>query len=354
MTDQVPDNKMFSAWKVIIPVIIGLAVVVLMFIHDAREENMVEVLKSIRIDNRVLVGMLLALLAVVARDFGLTWRFRILTGGELGWRSSLNVCMLCEFTSCITPSAVGGSALGMFFLSSKGIEFGRATTLMLTTIFLDELFFTLTCPVIVLLSQSSQLFASGDHAFSEGMEWSFWIIYSLLALYTLLLFAGIIWKPLWIQKMIHRLFQFRWLRKWADKADELGANMVATSAELRNRSLSFWSKAFAATATSWVGRFAVVNAIFFAFITSADIRQWLIFAREFVIWLILMVSPTPGGSGLSEWIFSAYYGDIVNVAGMALLLAIIWRILTYYLYLFTGAMIVPGWIKNTYKNINHK
>ncbi|MDE6294872.1 MAG: flippase-like domain-containing protein, partial [Muribaculaceae bacterium] len=87
---------------------------------------------------------------------------------------------------------------------------------------------------------------------------------------------------------------------------------------------------------------------------SADIHQWLIFAREFVIWVILMVSPTPGGSGLSEWIFSAYYGDIVNVTGMALLLAIVWRILTYYIYLFTGAMIVPGWIKNTYNKINHK
>ena len=49
--------------------------------------------------------------------------------------------------------------------------------------------------------------------------------------------------------------------------------------------------------------------------------QWVIFAREFVIWVILMVSPTPGGSGLGEWLFSNYYGDLVPTAAMALVLA---------------------------------
>ena len=50
--------------------------------------------------------------------------------------------------------------------------------------------------------------------------------------------------------------------------------------------------------------------------------------------------PYTGGSGLSEWLFSEYYGDIVPTAGMALMLAIMWRIISYYLYLGIGVAIV--------------
>ena len=102
------------------------------------------------------------------------------------------------------------------------------------------------------------------------------------------------------------------------------------------KALGFWVKVFGGTVLSWFSRYLVVNALFLGFLPQDDQWQWVIFAREFVIWVVLMVSPTPGGSGLSEWLFSEYYGDIVPTAGMALMLAIMWRIISYYLYLGIG------------------
>ena len=66
--------------------------------------------------------------------------------------------MLCEFTSCVTPSAVGGSSPGMVFLWSQGINFGRATTLMMTTLFLDELFFRSCTPLVALFTPDADAF----------------------------------------------------------------------------------------------------------------------------------------------------------------------------------------------------
>ena len=123
--------------------------------------------------------------------------------------------------------------------------------------------------------------------------------------------------------------------------------MVTASKALRSKDYRFWLKAFGATSLSWISRFLVVNAIFFGFLATDDPMQWVKFSREFVIWVILMVSPTPGGSGLGEWLFSNYYGDLVPTAAMALVMAIIWRLLTYYLYLLAGACIVPGWLKRS-------
>ena len=348
------DSFSFSAWKVIIPVLIGVSVVVLMFIHDARKENLADVWRSIHFDARSILCIILAFLFMFGRDFGMSWRFRALTDRAIPWRSAFEVDFLCEFTSCITPSAVGGSSMGMVFLNTKGIEFGRATTLMMTTLFLDELFFVVFCPIIVLFTSAGQLFSVGEGAFSHGIKITFWIVYCILFAWTFILFTGIIWKPMWIKKVLSKFTTWGFLKKWHNQALDLADNMVATGKELRTKPFKFWLEVFGGTALSWTSRYLVVNALFLGFVASADHAQWLIFAREFVLWVVLNVSPTPGGSGLSEWLFSEYYGDLVSSAGMALILAIFWRIISYYVYLGIGAIIIPGWLKNSVKKYRSK
>ena len=352
LTDNNSTKKFFSAWKVIIPILIGVGVVVLMFWHDAKKENLAEVWNHIHFDTRSILCIILAFLFMMGRDFGMSWRFRALTDHKLPWKSAFEVDFLCEFTSCVTPSAVGGSSLGGVFLSTKGIEFGRATTLMMTTLFLDELFFVVACPLIFLFTPASELFAYGAGSFAHGIKITFWIVYAILFIWTLILFVGIILKPRWIRSVLDRVTRLKWLKRWNAKAIELGDNMIATSKELRSKPFHFWLEVFAGTALSWTSRYLVVNALFLGFVPSADHAQWLIFAREFVLWVVLNVSPTPGGSGLSEWLFSEYYGDLVSSAGMALILAIFWRIISYYVYLGIGALIIPGWLKNSVRKIS--
>ena len=343
----------FSLWKIILPVAIGVGVVVMMFIHDARKEDLAEVWRHVQFDTRAVLCIILAFLFMFGRDFGLSWRFRALTDKKLSWPAAFEVDFLCEFTSCVTPSAVGGSSLGGVYLYSKGIDFGRATTLMMTTLILDELFFVVACPFVIFLTPGDEIFSSGGATFSHGIKLTFWIVYAVLFLWTFILFTGIIWKPQWIQKVISRLFRLRWLRRWQSDADGLAANMMATSAELRTKPFGFWAEVFCGTALSWLSRYLVVNALFLGFVATADHSQWLILARQFVIWVVLMISPTPGGSGLSEWLFSEYYADLVTSAGMALILAVFWRVISYYLYLGIGAVIVPGWLRGTIGRFHH-
>lgn len=348
------DKNFFSLWKVLLPVVIGLTVVVLMFIHDARKENLAEVWNHIHFSWRSWICVILAFIFIFGRDFGLSWRFRTLCDRQLPWKSAYEVDLLCEFTSCVTPSAVGGSSLGMVFLNSKGIPFGRATTLMMTTLFLDELFFVIFCPIAVFCTPANEIFASGGASFSHGIKLTFWLVYACIFVWTFILFTGIIWKPFWIRMFLSKVTQWKWLSRWHNQANTLGENMIATSRELKKKPFRFWLEVFGGTSLSWLSRYLVVNALFFGFLPQDDPWQPVILARQFVIWVVLMISPTPGGSGLSEWLFSEYYGDLVPTAGMALILAIFWRIVSYYLYLLIGAIIVPGWLKNTMARFHHK
>ena len=59
----------------------------------------------------------------------------------------------------------------------------------------------------------------------------------------------------------------------------------------------------------------------------------------------MLVSPTPGGSGFSEYVFSEYLGDFLPTAGVAVLMALLWRFATYYPYLFIGVYLFPRWLK---------
>lgn len=343
------NKNTFASWKILLPVIIGLSVVAVMFVHDAKKENLSEIFSSIEFNGRTVLLIILAFLFIFGRDFGLTWRFRTLTDHQLSWGKAYKVDMLCEFTSCVTPSAVGGSSLGMVFLNSQGIEFGRATTLMITTLFLDELFFTLFCPIIVLLTPAHELFTSTGTGFSHGIKLTFWLVYAALAVWTFILFTGIIWKPLWIKKVMTWLGHWKILHRFAPSMESMADNMIQASNVLKTKPFSFWLRIFGATALSWISRYLVVNALFFGLLPSDDPHQWIIFARQFILWVVLMVSPTPGGAGLSEWLFSEYYGDLVTSAGMVLVMAVLWRIITYYLYLGIGAVIVPGWLSSSIK-----
>lgn len=334
-------------WKIALPVLLGLAVVAWLFWRDFDAA----VWRSIHWDAAVVGGLALALLFVAGRDFGMTWRFRTMTDGELSWRSSLRVCMLCEFTSAITPSAVGGSALGMIFLNREGISLGRSTTLMMTTILLDELFFTITCPLIVLVVDASSLFGFSDGGFSIGLKAAFWIVYGVIVAWTLLLFLGIIVAPEKVRTAIVALFKLRWLRRWQQGALQTADNMVDTSRMLRGCNAMWWLRAFGATAVSWCSRFLVVNMIFLAFAPAAS--QLTVFGRQFVVWVILMVTPTPGGAGVSEWLFTEYYGDLIGSAGLALVIALMWRLISYYIYLVIGACILPGWLRRGFTR-HHK
>ena len=346
--ETIHGKNPISLWKVLLPVAIGLGVVALMFMHDARKENLQAALDSIQITPWSIFCVFLAILCMAGRDFGLIWRFRELTDNKLSWKQAWEVDMLCEFTNCVTPSAVGGSSLGPVYLNSEGIEFGKATTLMLTTLFMDELFFVISCPIVVAVTPSDQIFQATGAAFSHGIKLTFWVIYGIITLWTFILFLGILWKPMWIQKTLDRIASWHWLHRWSDSIRGLGQNMIATSRELKSKSFWFWLRVFIGTALAWTARYFVVNALFLGFLPGTDRYQWDILARQFVIWVVLMISPTPGGSGLSEWLFSNYYGDLVSTAGIALIMAVFWRLITYYLYMLIGCFVIPFWFRGTY------
>lgn len=326
--------------KIILPLLIGVAVTFLLFRKDISNGD----LWNFEWDGRMIAGLLIAFLFLIGRDFGLAWRFHTIARPTLTWGRAIRVDLMCAFTSAVTPSAMGGSAFAIFYLNREGVKLGKATTMTLTTLFLDEMFFVVFCPIIMFFIPIGDLFGeTGDSVFLKGIEVVFWVVYAGIVIWAAILFCGILVKPQIVAKGIDKLFKIRLLRRWQKGAHEMGQNMIETSLTLRKASAGWWLNVFGATTLSWFSRYLVVNALFWGFLPEAS--QVLVFGRQFVVWVVLMISPTPGGSGISEWLFTEYYGDLIGSTGLALILALSWRIISYYFYLIVGSILLPSYFR---------
>jgi hypothetical protein len=175
--------------------------------------------------------------------------------------------------------------------------------------------------------------------------------YAVILLWVLLVGYGLFFNPEGIRRLITGFFKLPFLNRWHDAAVRAGNDIVESSHELSQRSLGFWIKAFTATFLSWTSRYLVVNSIIVAFFTLND--HFLIFARQLATWIMMIISPSPGGSGFAELILSRYISDAipadaVTAGSLALAIAIIWRIISYYPYLIIGAFLIPGWIERNF------
>jgi hypothetical protein len=294
---------------------------------------------------------LIAILMVVIRDLGYIYRIRILTDKYLSWRQSFDVIMLWESASALTPSVVGGSGVAIFILNREGINLGRSTAVVFVTAMMDEIFYILMVPAVFLIVGTDSLFPGewGSSSFGiQSIHILFWIGYSFIVLMTTAIVLSIFWFPYTFKRFLMRVFSIKLLRRWLKKVINLGDEIIISSSQLKGKPISFWTKAFLATSASWTARFFTLNFIILIFLSNID--HLVVYGRQLVMWVIMLISPTPGSSGVAEIALSAFFShDIIPIAYIALI-AIIWRLLTYFPYLFIGAAILPRWLKRTAGN----
>lgn len=337
--------------KIVIPILIGLGVVAWFILKEIDTEA----LGLLDFTWRSVFWLFVAWCCMIGRDLGYMIRIKILSEGHFTWMQSFRIIMLWEFTSAITPSTVGGTAVAVVFLHKEGLSVGRSTAVVLATSFLDELYFVVMFPLILALIGSDILFTTGAGANGSALMNNLLFVavagYLIILAWVLFVGYGLFINPRGIKKTIILIFRLPFLRKWKEAAIKAGDDIVESSHELRRQKASFWIKATLATFLSWTSRYWLLNAVMVAFFSVND--HFLIFARQLVTWIMMIISPTPGGSGFAEMILSNYISDAIpadpaDARSIALAMAIIWRIISYYPYLIIGASIIPGWIQRKF------
>ena len=335
--------KTLNPNKIWLPIIFGVGIVVYMIISDP---DFTPAKLSLALEADV-IPILLALLVLLARDAGYVYRIRILTDKHLTWTSSIFVIILWEFASAVTPSVVGGTAVAVFILWKEGIKLGKSLAYAMLSAVFDNLFFVVAAPIA--------LFAAGDYIFPDvviaelgdkSIHGIFYSSYALITIYTFVMCFALFINPRLFKWLIIKITFNKLLKRWRYAAYERGNEIMWAANQIKGRKFSYWFKISIATIFIWSARYLMVNFIIEAFVDINFTQHVLVFGKHIILWITMLLSPTPGSSGTAEFMFEIFYDEILG--DFSLVAAIIWRAFTHYPYLLLGAIFLPRWIKKVF------
>ena len=339
-------ERIFSGWRILAAISIGLSVSIILMSKEFDVSNY----KHLEFTTTSLFYLLLAIFFEALRDIAYIYRIYLMTDKEISWRSGFKVIMLWEFASALTPTIVGGTAVSLFIVNKELKNFGKSTAIVLTTALLDEIFYIVMAPLLILIVGVDYLFIDANFKFLGNsqvpIETLFLIGYIIILLFTLSIFISIFFTPYVFKNLLTRLFSIKLLRRWKEKSIHIGDEIIITSKMMKGKSFIFWLKVFMATMVSWTARYAVINMLILVMIGKAD--HLIIFARQLLMWVILLVSPTPGGSGIAEYMLPKFLGDYMEPFSNEIALS--WRLLSYYSYLIIGIIVLPIWLRSHVKS----
>ena len=297
--------------------------------------------------------IVIAFCMAAVRDLAYMYRIRVLVDGTLSWKSCFNVIFLWEFASALAPPILGGGfAFAIFILNAERVKMGKSIAVVLFTSFLDGLFFAIMVPLIFFIEGKHNLF-SGLSAetltqltFGKELLVAFWIIYFVVLGYKILVAYALFINARAVKWLMIKVFSLPLLRRWKAGAKEAGDELVIASQELKGQKLSYWLKSLTATFISWTARFLLINCLIMAF-SPVVVSNFLLYSRQVVMGILNIATPTPGGSGLAELAFQNFLGEFIP-HGLSASLALLWRMISYYPYLFIGAFLLPRWIRNEF------
>lgn len=328
-------------------ILCGMSVVVFMMIREFD----VTAIHRFTMTPQAVLSLVVAVLLFCTENLMRTFRFQSLTHHRLSLRKCLRVNLLCEFTSAVTPSAVGGSSLMPVYLYREGITLGQSTFCTFATLLADETFLAVSSILLLCCCPSADLFGIPD-TITGSIKWIFIISTALIALWALLLWILLIFRPKWISVMLWTVCKIGILKRFRRKVVKFSSDLTLAASEAKKHGWTFWLKILSMTAVAWMSRFAIVVAILAVFSVSS--RLDIAWIRQWVIWMVATISPTPGGSGLAEMMFNIYYQDFIQDHVMVVFATILWRLIFYYSYLLLGMIFLPGLFHKTKSSSSEK
>lgn len=332
--------------RIILPILIGIGVVAYLVVRQFDPEEFAR----IQWTDRTFIGIALALILLIVRHIAYSLRLFILSNREFSFRKCLELIFIWEFSSAVSPTSLGGSAVAFFVLAQEKLSTAKTATIVLYTIVLDTAFFILSIPFLIGIFGFDIIRPGMNDSFDlDGWGYTFIFAYVLMAIYGTVFYLGLFQFPRRIKQFLVGATYIRFLKRYRLQAVELGNDMISASRQLKKQNWKFHLGSFLATVTAWSCRFLILGVLVTAFVRVLPtdfITQLALFARLETMFVIIAFSPTPGGAGFVEVLFGGFLSDYVKDDTSSIVIATIWRLITYYSYLIAGAIIIPNWLHN--------
>ena len=335
--NKIKDNpkKYFSKKYLFISIALSIATMALLIYMTYTPG----VLKHLKVKR--LPGLVIAVVVSFLRLWFVAAKIRYLSEKKLGWLASFRVMLSWDFTSSITPSTIGGAPMATYALTKEGFKLGQSTAIILYSVLLDQLWFALAVPILVIAGLFFEVVPNNIGMIGHA---SMLLLYVGLLSYAGLMAYGVLINPDTIRKVVNWVFKLPFLRRWKDSVSGEVDNLVEYSHELRKKPKSFLLKTFFLSTMSWLCRIALPTIVVLSLLPADVILSFL---RSLAMNLAFLIMPTPGGSGGVEGLFAIFQGPLMDRKAFSGLAVFAWRIISYYITVGLGMMATTWYINRS-------
>lgn len=247
---------------------------------------------------------------------------------------------ICRYYDCVTPFASGGQPFEIFYLNSRGVHGGIATSVPLTKAMYNNVAFILVSVIVLICN--SKIFT--------GQEQNVIIIWGIISLCIscLILLVLVLFS---ISKRIMHKILMSCLR--LGKRIKLVKDERLLFAKCMRPILEFQKSTKHYIANIWItigsvlcsATIIIVKAfipvmLYWAFNTNLTGEIIIEILSKFIlVELATKYIPIPGGSGVAEISFSALFMALFT-DGTLFWAMLFWRIMSYFIYLLQGMIIL--------------
>lgn len=331
--------------KVIIPILIGVGVVAYLIWRTFD----IDAFRTLSWNAKTVFFFGLAVLSYVIRHIAFSFRLKEVSDDAFSFKKSVELIFIWEFATTVSPTSFGGSAVAIFLLAQEKIGGAKSVAMVLYAVLLDTVFFVISIPILYLLLGKLVVRPLIDSDIN-GFVWTLWVVYAFTIFYGTFILIGVL-RPRFISRFIDWLSRRNWLQRFKESMLNTAEELKVTSKELRTQSIGFHLRVTLYTFIAWIMRFMAVVFVILGVVQGLDkdvIDLAILFGRTEMMHVITQFSPTPGGAGVAEGMFGGFYADYIP-KGVSTVIALIWRLITYYPYLIIGLLIIPNWLRKVVK-----
>jgi glycosyltransferase 2 family protein len=239
--------------------------------------------------------------------------------------------LLSLFTAAITPSV--GAALGLVWYLSRYVGARAATAVTLYSLVTDLVYYAWSLPVsylvLTLLGVNLNLPVIGP---ALG-------VFAIAASGLMLFFAfGLSFRPHALTKLVWNITGFGPLKRFRRGAHRFMQETAETLAAISKLSIGKQLLLHFVTAMSYLAHFLAFNVLLWA-CGFENVKHITILASQSLLVALSLLVPSPGGAGYFELVLPS----VLEASGLPqkaeIPLALIWRVLSYYLYIVIGLFI---------------
>lgn len=336
--------KPLPAWKKGLGVTLTLSMAAALFVFLRNfDEQTLESLLKVKLEYLLAAGSLVLVLLVLE---GLRIKllvYMLNNKKHLTLWNTIQVFLVTYFFASVTPFSSGEWPAHIYALNRQGLSVGESSAVTATRALITRLIFTLTAVLLLIVFRGKLVPTFFNRAYVYAV---FISIFTVLFLFLLLRNSSL------LEVLLQKICSLNRVKCWLEKSPA----GKSTYSFLKKETYAFLDTAHSLNRLKaenmllvillslayWLCFFSIAPIVSLGLGQPVPFLQALIW--QFVIQMIIVYLPLPGGSGVAELGLASLFVFFIHPSIIGIFV-IVWRLLTYYTLLLAGGLVALGKLK---------